>query len=192
MELDKELGWVKIHRKLMKSQIWCNPNGLKVWIWILLRANHSEEPNWVAINTGTGNTTVRVWQGQFIYGRKAAAAELFMKESTVDYWVRKLASKEYNMIVRQATKHFTLLTVNNWKQYQVLPYNKPITSHRQANNTNKNGNNGDNVNNTQDLSTKASLDPIKQIKETVPVSLILEMDDTSIIDTSNFSNLLND
>ena len=130
-------GWIKLHRKSLESQIWTNANGWKIWCWILIKANHSDEPNWVGINTGRGNTSVRVYQGQFIYGRKTAAIELKMTESTVRNWIKKLSSPEFNMICVQAKSHFSIIQVNNWKEYQE---NKRTTK-GQPKDTNKNYNN---------------------------------------------------
>jgi len=158
----EDFGWVKLHRKILSSQIWMNHNGLKVWLWILLKANWSDEPNWVGINTGKGNTSVRVFQGQFIYGRKTAAIELNMNESTVDYWVRKLESSEFGMICRQPKTHFTIIQVNNWMQYQGGLVNNQITTNYQPNNTNKNIKKYKKGKNTLDLGT---IDPSAQLPD---------------------------
>ena len=41
MVLDEndELGWIMIHRKILRSGVWGNPVYLQVWIWCILRAN---------------------------------------------------------------------------------------------------------------------------------------------------------
>jgi len=142
-------GWIKLHRKIMESQIWCNPIGLKIWVWILLKANHSEKPNWVNMSTGRGTTTIRVFQGQFIYGRKSAAKELKLPESTVRNWIKKL--EDFGMILGQPKGHYTIIQVNNWEQYQVFGKDKQRTSKGQAKDTNNNYNNEKNVKKTQEL-----------------------------------------
>lgn len=188
----EDLGWIKLYRKILNSKIWCNPNGLKVWLWILLKVNYSEEPNWVGINTGSGNKPIRVYQGQFIFGRKTAAEELKMKEPTIYYWIKKLASFEYNMILYQPTKHFSIIQVNNWKQYQSILYNKPITSQYQANNTNNKYNkyNKDKKPKTLDLSPKAKEtfqpDSVISAKAEIPLSVTGDTpDNLNIDDISN-------
>lgn len=151
----ENLGWIKLHRTLLDSQIWASPEGLKIWMWILLKAHHSEKPLYCEMQTGEGKTTVKVFQGQFIFGRKTAAIELDMSESMVYRWVKKLASNKYCMISEQPHKHFTIIQVNNWKQYQGNnedKVNNHWTTTEQPLNTNKNGNNV--KNGKEDLETR--------------------------------------
>jgi hypothetical protein len=154
----EELGWIKVHRSIRDSKIWASPEGLKIWLWILLKAHHDEKPLYCEIRTGEGKTTVKVFQGCFIFGRKKAAEELGMSESMVYRWIKKLASAEYDsMICEQAQTHYTILQVNNWKQYQTAAVNRHWTSTGQPPNTYKNVNNVNNVKNeleTLDYSAK--------------------------------------
>lgn len=36
-------GWIKLHRKLISSNVFDNEKVLKVWIWCLMKATHKEE-----------------------------------------------------------------------------------------------------------------------------------------------------
>jgi hypothetical protein len=69
-------GWVKLHRKLLSSQIFQNDKLLRIWIWCLLKASYQDYSQLV------GMQNVNLKSGQFVFGRKAAAEELKMNENT--------------------------------------------------------------------------------------------------------------
>lgn len=107
-------GFIFLHRKLLHSRVWVNEGLLKVWVWCLLRANHSSR--WAVIAAGRGETEIYIKRGQFIFGRKTAARELGMKESTVWDRIRKLA-KMGNVNVK-SNSSFSMIEVCNYEQYQ--------------------------------------------------------------------------
>ena len=138
-----EQGYLKLYRRTLESQVFQNEGLLKVWIWCLLKANHKKK--WVTLKTGRGETEVEVLPGQFIFGRKAAAKELKMKESTIRDRVKKLTNMR-NLDTKPAT-HYTLITIVNWHTYQPVEKkadskddNQPTTN-RQPTTTNKNDKN---------------------------------------------------
>lgn len=141
-------GWVCLHRKIIDSMVFQNEGLLKVWIWCLAKANH--EIKWVPIMTGRGSSIVKVEPGQFIFGRKTAAKELKMKESTVQDRM-KILQKHQN-IVMQPNSHYSIITIMNWKRYQkkIIESNrqpdKQATGKQQASNTDNNDNNYNNKN----------------------------------------------
>jgi len=131
-------GWVKLHRKLLKSQVFANDGLLKVWIWCLLKANH--EKQWIPIKTGKGFTEVEILPGQFIFGRKAAASELRMKARTV--YDRMLKLKKLQNIAIQPNSHYSLISIINWDGYQLINKTCPTpnpTGTQQPSNTNEQG-----------------------------------------------------
>lgn len=69
-------GWIKLHRKLLESMIFQNENILKIWVWCLLKASHSEKEILV------GRQIVSLKKGEFVTGRKKAAEELKINENT--------------------------------------------------------------------------------------------------------------
>jgi len=108
-------GYVKIFRKMIDSRVFQNEGLLKVWIWCLLKANHEER--WVPMSTGRGATEVKVCPGQFIYGRKSAAKELKMKESTIRNRMKKL--ENMRNLDMQPDTHCTIVSIINWDIYQM-------------------------------------------------------------------------
>jgi hypothetical protein len=142
-------GWVSLHRKLLTSDVFQNEKLLKVFIYCLLKATHSEHSQKV------GKQTVVLKPGQFVFGRRRAAFELDMKESTVRDYMKIL--KDDGTIAINPTNKYSVVTLTNWELYQDKEErndnksdNKKPTKGQQ-NNTNNNGNNADNEDN--DLNT---------------------------------------
>ncbi len=92
MDTINDEGWVKLHRKSIRSQVFQTDGLWKVWTWCLMKANH--EDTWVPIITGKGTTEVLVKRGQFVFGRKSAAKALKMDESTIYKRMMKLKNME--------------------------------------------------------------------------------------------------
>jgi hypothetical protein len=111
-------GWVSIHRKLMNNPVWQNPNYLKLWIYCLFKASHSEHEMLV------GNRIVNLERGQFITGRRALAADLNagMKESQTlsgTTWERYLKNLEkWQMLSIKVNSNFSVITIVNYDLYQ--------------------------------------------------------------------------
>ena len=142
-------GWVKIHRKILRSPIFDNANLLKVWVWCLCKATHEPRKNLV------GNQLVELEAGQFVFGRKAAALDLKMKERTIYDYMKVLEKLE--MLNIKSTNKFSVVTVMKWDFYQgrddvdqqqeQQQTNINPTSSQQQSNTNKNVKNVKNVKN---------------------------------------------
>ena len=106
--------WLKLHRQIVESPVFANPDLLKMWVWCLCRASYKD--NYVPMQTGRGATVVPLEPGQFIFGRHEAAKALKMKPSTVSSRLNKLQT--LGNISTQPRTHFTVVTVNNWASYQ--------------------------------------------------------------------------
>ena len=135
-------GWIKVHRSLLLSDIFQNEKLLKVFMYCLLKASHQEHEVLVGLRQ------VKLQPGQFVFGRKKAAHELDMKESTV--WKYMKVLEGIRSITLNSNNKFTLVTVDNWGFYQFdegekeQQNNNKITTKEQQNNTNKNVKNGKN------------------------------------------------
>lgn len=142
-------GWIKLHRKIISDPVFQNEKLLKVWLYCLLKASHKKHESMV------GMQVVSLDPGEFVFGRKKAAIELNMKESTV--WDRmKLLEKIGNIDIKSNNK-FSVVNVVNWGKYQdrededqqqnqQQTDSKPTTN-RQQTDTNKNVKNVKNVKN---------------------------------------------
>lgn len=137
-------GWISLHRKLLVSDIFQNEKLLKVFIYCVLKASHSEHPQKI------GRQTILLKPGQFIYGRKKAAMELSMNESTVRDYMDILKKDE--TITMKSTNKFSVVTIVNWEFYQDKEKetdnksDSKKTPEGQQKDTNNNGNNDNNDN----------------------------------------------
>ncbi|MGI8314910.1 DnaD domain-containing protein [Halobacillus mangrovi] len=120
-------GWLKLHRKILHSEIFENEKLLKVFIYCLTKASHKSTESRV------GRQKVTLKPGQFIFGRKKAALELSMKESTVRDYIKIL--QEDNVISVNTTNKYSVLTVENWGIYQSNDeeYDNKQTAEKQQN-----------------------------------------------------------
>src|SRR5699024_3037981 len=129
-------GWIKLHRKMMYSNVFQNEKLLKVFIYCIMKATHVDRKQLV------GKRFVELKKGQFIFGRKKASVELNMKESTVRDYIDLL--KEDEMIKVNYTNKYSLITVVNWELYQheenenVKQNDNKMTAEGKQNDTNKN------------------------------------------------------
>ncbi|UOQ94060.1 DnaD domain protein [Halobacillus shinanisalinarum] len=103
-------GWIKLHRKILHSEIFENEKMLKVFIYCLTKSSHKEA------ETRVGRQKVQLEPGQFIFGRKKASAELNMNESTVRDYLKIL--QEDGVITIHSTNKYSVITVDNWAIYQ--------------------------------------------------------------------------
>lgn len=147
-------GWIKVHRKLIDSQIFANPELLKLWLLCLLKANHTK--NWVQFKNLV--TPIEILPGQFITGRQSICHEFYRNQSsnikscrTVWRYLKTL--EKLNMMSIKSTTKYSLFTINKWSQYQSNPNNCPTGVKQDSNkvpandlqlSTNKNDNNEEN------------------------------------------------
>lgn len=121
-------GWIKLYRNLLESSLFEHPELLKFWIWCLLKADHKET------KTRIGIQEIHINKGQFIFGRKKAAIELNMKESTA-YKYLKILEKEQRITIK-SNNRFSVVTLINWEDYQKIEEksNSRVTAEEQQSN----------------------------------------------------------
>lgn len=149
-------GWIKLHRKILDWEWWGNKNTFSLFVYLLLNANHKDK-RW------QGHLVKR---GQVIVGRKKLAKKLKMSQQNVRTALKHL--KSTNEVTIEATRQFSLVTINNWEDYQgvtnEVTNDQPTTNQRLT--TTKNVKNEKNVKNntggepfkgTGDVKTKGYL-----------------------------------
>ena len=123
-----DLGWVKVHRKILENPLFKNPKLFTLWVYLLLRANHSDGKAMI------GNQVVPIKRGQFLTGRKKLSEALDIPESTLERLLSVLESER--QIGQQKLNKFRLISITNYDLYQDSD-NKWTTSGQQVD-TNKN------------------------------------------------------
>lgn len=113
-------GWIKVHRKLLTSEVFRNEKLLKIFMYCLLKATHTDHDFLV------GKQIVSLSPGQFVFGRKKAAQELEMNESTVRDYMNVL--KKQSIIDIKSTNKYSVITIVNWGFYQTDD-EKPDSKH---------------------------------------------------------------
>lgn len=138
-------GWISLYRKIQNSFVWANSDQLKLWLLILMKANHSK--NKFLFN----GEEISVTSGQMVTGAHILASEFnegVPRDKAVTWrtlwrWVKKFENAE--MLTIKSTTKYSVITVNNWGEYQ--EHDKPVTKQRQATDnpvtTNNNDNNED-------------------------------------------------
>lgn len=135
-------GWIKVHRALLYNSIFSGIKLLKVFLWCLLKATHTQHDQLV------GKQFVKLNPGQFVTGRIKAGAELSLAPSTAWEYLKVLENN--NTIRIESNNKFSIVTVINWEFYQGTNEksdnrdNNKKAANSQQNNTNKKGNNDNN------------------------------------------------
>src|SRR5690554_2875880 len=111
-------GWIKLHRKIEEKAIWQDPPMLKLWLYCLIRANHTETE--VLIE----KQEIKLYPGQFVTGRYALAEDYNrgtkkrhrVPPNTLWRWLQKF--KEWDMLDIKPTNKYSVITIKNWHAYQ--------------------------------------------------------------------------
>ncbi|MCX2455653.1 helix-turn-helix domain-containing protein [Lacticaseibacillus nasuensis] len=111
-------GWIKVYRKITHSFVWTNPNLLKLWMLLLIKASHGG--NKFLFN---GNE-MSVSSGEFVTGSVALASEFndgvprdkAVTSRTVWRWVKKFENAE--MLSIKSTSQYSVISIINWNNYQ--------------------------------------------------------------------------
>jgi hypothetical protein len=123
-------GWIKLHRQLLESEIFANQIALKIWIWLLLKANHT--PQFVSLNVGNGFTEINLTPGQLLFGRFKAEEILNINGSTIYKWLQKM--EQHEMITIISNNKYSIISICNYENYQNINDGKVTTDEQQANN----------------------------------------------------------
>ena len=120
-------GYVALWRQSIDSRVFKNPDLWKVWTWCLMKATHKER--WAEMKTGKSKIEVHLLPGQFIFGRKSAAKELGMPESSVRNRMTKLKNMQ-NVDIKE-DRQYSIISIVNWDTYQVDEKKVDIKEDRQ-------------------------------------------------------------
>lgn len=103
-------GWVKLHRSVLTLPVFDEPELLRLWLYLLLKASH--QPRDVPV----GQTIVHLQPGQLITGRKRIAQDLRISETNVRCQLKRLVV--HQLVNLKTTNRFSLVTLMNWDFFQ--------------------------------------------------------------------------
>jgi hypothetical protein len=108
------MSFIKLHRDILESYCFANPNHLKVWIWLLLKANFKK--TYIPFTIGRGITTIELDRGQLIFGRFTAEEELGMDGSMIYRILKKL--EELEQIIIEPNNKYSIISICKYDSYQ--------------------------------------------------------------------------
>ena len=156
-------GFIKLHRKICKWEWYQDANTFRLFIHLLLNANH-KRAKW------QGNEIDR---GQLITGLNSLSSQLGLSVQQIRTSLFKL--KSTSEITVQPTNKFSLVTLINYDSYQTRELietsaaTSQTTNGQQTDNiqstTNKNVNNEKNVKNKDKRFAKPSFDDLEKYKK---------------------------
>ena len=135
-------GWICLDRGILAHWVYEDPVIFKIWIWILLNANHEDK------KVPIGGELVTVKRGQKFTSIRKIALDVKCSRTKVSRTLNALISDK--MVTMERIKSGTLLTIVNYGVYQdVRDSKKPLNDHQsdhtmvQGRDTNNNDYNND-------------------------------------------------
>jgi len=112
-------GWIKLHRKILDSQVFACPNLFHTWAVCLLLANHEEK--WLKIS-GLAEP-IKIEPGQFLTGRYEFHKICYPKKRRsnphpITLWKWLLTLQDMQNLNIKSNNKFSIITVINWGFYQ--------------------------------------------------------------------------
>ncbi len=128
-------GWIKLHRKMLEWEWYDDINVCRLWMHLLLKANHKDN-RWKGVD---------VKAGQLITGRLSLSDETGLTQQQVRTALKKL--KSTGEVTSKIYSKFSLITITSWAEYQQdnqhsnqqVTSNQPASNHKQECKEYKNG-----------------------------------------------------
>jgi hypothetical protein len=122
-------GWIKLHRQILDSLVFQDEKIFRVWIYLLLRANHAD-----TILLLSGKKTA-VKRGSLITGRRSLSEAVNIPQTSLERILKFLC--EEKMIGQQTSNKNRVISILNYDSYQNLD-NKRTTDGQQMDTDKKN------------------------------------------------------
>lgn len=120
----QEIGWIKLHRKLLKNPVVMkDADHLALWTYLLLNAKREK------CKAFFSGQQITLKPGQLIVGRRSIANELNISDSKVQRVLKTFASEQ--LFEQQTTSVNRLISINKWHEYQSSePQTEPRVNHK--------------------------------------------------------------
>src|SRR4030095_1255729 len=104
-------GWIKLHRKLIEKGYYKKSHYVHLWIHLILKANHKQkEFMW-------NNKIILIKEGQLLTSRGQLSEETGISQTSIERILNMLENEL--QISQQTTTKFRIITIINWKTYQI-------------------------------------------------------------------------
>ena len=98
-------GWIKLHRKILQWEWWDEPNTFRVFLWLLLKANHKDQ-NWRGLE---------IKRGQIVTSYDSVAKGTSLTNRKIRTIFDRLDGTE---LTRKTTNKYQIITITNYESYQ--------------------------------------------------------------------------
>jgi hypothetical protein len=105
-------GWIKLHRKILGSEVWTDDKLFKIWIWCLLKANY-EDKKFIH-----GNTRIFISKGSFITGGIKGSKECGISHSS--FWRKLKLLQDMDNIRIISVPQYSIVEIKRWNDYQMV------------------------------------------------------------------------
>lgn len=100
-------GWIKLHRKLLDWEWFDEPNTFRVFIYLILMANHQP-----TIYRG-----IKLKRGQLLTSQLHLGKRLKLSRQKIRTSLKNLSST--NEITIHSTNNYSIVSILNWDRYQI-------------------------------------------------------------------------
>ncbi|EJE2882860.1 TPA: hypothetical protein ACUWZ2_002696 [Listeria monocytogenes] len=125
-------GYIALHRKIIDSWIWQDPEFYRLWSYCLIKASFKEREIFL------GQQIVKLNPGQFVIGREkleeAMNIGLKNKRTALTWWRRLQKLEKAQMLNIKSYNKFSIVTIENWGFYQGSDIENEQQNEQQTNN----------------------------------------------------------
>ncbi len=117
-----DAGWIRLHRKALKSAVFRDPHLWHLWSWCKMRANWEDTTVFVDRLSGP----VPIKRGQFVTGRESLNRDVYPDRRKSDpsastTWRRLKQLEKMGNLLIESNRRFSIVTVVNFEVYNPRP-----------------------------------------------------------------------
>lgn len=98
--------WIKLHRKVIESQVFSDGELFRLWTYLLVRANY--KPSFFR--------GIKIEIGQVAFSQRMLVETLGVSRGTIQRHLKKL--EDMGNITVNASRDFSVVTISQWSSYQ--------------------------------------------------------------------------
>tara|TARA_R110001632_G_scaffold69524_2_gene162610 strand:+ start:926 stop:1534 length:609 start_codon:yes stop_codon:yes gene_type:complete len=117
-------GWIRLDRAIQDNFLWQEPEALKLWLHLLMAASLTDKA------TAFNGKMLTIKRGQLVFGLNAASARLNISVRRLRKYLDWFESDD--MIDKQVTNKFSIISITNYAQYQDVGKQTPSKSQATA------------------------------------------------------------